>query len=54
MYDIGVNLFSNIEQMGPWVIRENSGATYWGKDKDPVPGCIAFIRNAVLGFVSYV
>ena len=43
--------------MAPVIIREEIGATYWGKDEDLVLKCIVFVKKCyvvVLGFASCV
>ena len=50
MYHVGGNLFLKIQHMVPKMIipEEMMIATYWEVDQDPVPKCIAFVRNVVV------
>ena len=58
MHHVGGNLFLNMQQMAPLMIREEMrSTTHWEPDQDPVLKCIAFVRNVVndvRGVVSYV
>ena len=46
MYHVGGNIFLNIQQMVPQIIREEMmSATYWEADQDLVRKGIAFVRK---------
>ena len=56
MYHVGGNIFLNIKQMAPWIVREEMGAIYWewtkiqfSKVYNACKGC-----HVALGFVSCV